>query len=96
MKDLVSVARQLRDDLHSADRLYARACGDAGFGVFRACDLLFAAKKKAVIRAVKAALPHLHGKLSDDAMYARANLLAAARTGLPDFIPDWVRYADRR
>lgn len=48
MNDLAQIARQLSDDLYSADRLYHRVCS-AGI----------------------------------------------ARIGLPDFIPDWVRYADR-
>lgn len=92
-QDLVYIARQLRDDLYSARRAYARAC--AHKDIFQALALVDRARKKAVLRAVKATLPHLRGKSSNGAMYARASLLAAARTGLPQFIPDWVRHADR-
>jgi hypothetical protein len=94
MKDLISIARQLRDDLYSADRLYYRACQRKG--IFEALNIVERARKKACLRAVKAALPHLRGKFSDGAMYARTNLLAAARTGQSVFIPDWIKFADRR
>ncbi|WP_026610729.1 hypothetical protein [Methylocaldum szegediense] len=95
MKDLILIARQLRDDLYSARRAYARAC-DIKDDIFEALAILEEGRKKAVLRAVKATLPHLRGKSSNGAMYARASLLAAARTGLPQLIPDWVRHADRR
>lgn len=93
MKDLVAISRQLRDDLYSANRLYHRAC--AHKDLFTALDIVDQARKKACLRAVKAALPYLRGKTSDGAMYTRNSLLAAARTGQVVFIPDWVRYADR-
>lgn len=94
MKDLISISRQLRDDLYSAGRIRARAfkCKD----LFTALDIADQARKKACLRAVKAALPYLRGKTSDGAMYTRNSLLAAARTGQVIFIPDWIRYADRR
>jgi len=92
-QDLVKIARQLRDDLYSADRAHARAFQVKG--LFEALDILEEGRKKAVLRAVKAALPHLRGKQSDGAMYTRQSLLTAAMTGQSCFIPDWIRYADR-
>jgi hypothetical protein len=93
-KDIIDIARQLQDDLYSAERLHARAC-DVKDDIFEALSILEEARKKAVLRCVKNALPHLRGKIGNGAMYTRANLLAAASTGLPQFIPDWIRYADR-
>lgn len=93
-KDIIKIARQLSDDLYSADRLHARAFEVKG--LFEALEMVEEARKKAVLRAVKAALPHLRGKISDGAMYTRKSLLEAAMTGLPYSIPDWIKYADRR